>query len=41
LPRGVYLLRVEPAAARRDPADFAGDVKRALQRAADSAVVRA
>jgi ribonuclease P protein component len=40
LPRGTYLLRVEPAAARRDPSDFVIDVQRALQRASQSAAVR-
>jgi hypothetical protein len=34
LPRGAYLLRVEPAAAKAQPAVFVADVQRALQRAA-------
>jgi ribonuclease P protein component len=37
LPRGTYLLRVEPAAARRAPAEFVADVQRALQRAGAAA----
>ena len=37
LPRGAYLLRVEPAAARLRPDAFVADVQRALQRAAASA----
>ena len=42
LPRGIYLLRVEPAAAQRDRALFRADVQRALQRAAaGTGVVRA
>ena len=37
LPRGVYLLRVEPAAAQAEHSTFAADVQRALHRAAASA----
>jgi ribonuclease P protein component len=33
LPRGTYLLRVEPAAVRSDQAEFTADVKRAMARA--------
>ena len=33
LPRGVYLLRAEPAAATRAPAQLSADVVQALQRA--------
>jgi ribonuclease P protein component len=40
LPRGTYLLRVEPAAAKAQPADFVADVQRALQRASASNRVR-
>ncbi len=40
LPRGTYLLRVEPAAATTQPAMFVSDVQRALQRAGASAPVR-
>jgi len=36
LPRGAYLLRVDPAAVRCDPKAFSADVGRALQRAAQS-----
>ena len=36
LPRGTYLLRVEPAAARTEPAVFATQVKDALIRASQS-----
>jgi ribonuclease P protein component len=36
LPRGRYLLRVEPAAARTDPAEFSQCVRQALQRASQS-----
>jgi ribonuclease P protein component len=39
LPRGAYLLRVEPAAAKAQPAVFVADVQRALQRAGASARV--
>lgn len=37
--RGTYLLRVDQAAARSEPADFRDDVARALQRAGRSARV--
>jgi ribonuclease P protein component len=37
LPRGTYLLRLEPAAVRREPVEFTADVKRALTRAGESA----
>jgi ribonuclease P protein component len=37
LPRGTYLLRVEPAAARCEPAQFATFVQKALLRAPQSA----
>ena len=40
LPRGAYLLRVEPVAARLRPDAFVADVQRALQRAAASAQVQ-
>lgn len=40
LPRGAYLLRVEPAAAKVEPDVFVADVQRALQRAAASARVQ-
>jgi ribonuclease P protein component len=40
LPRGTYLLRVEPAAVRAQPEVFVSDVQRALQRAGASAPVR-
>jgi hypothetical protein len=40
LPRGTYLLRVEPAAAKAQPADFVADVQQALQRASASNRVR-
>jgi ribonuclease P protein component len=33
LPRGTYLLRVDPSAARCDPHEFSAHVGRALQRA--------
>jgi ribonuclease P protein component len=36
LPRGTYLLRVEPAAVQRERALFVTDVQRALQKAAAS-----
>jgi ribonuclease P protein component len=36
LPRGTFLLRVEPAAARTEPALFATQVKEALARASHS-----
>jgi hypothetical protein len=36
LPRGTYLLRVDPAAVRCDPLEFTADVRRALQRAGQS-----
>jgi len=36
LPRGTYLLRVEPAAAGSDPAELSASVQRALQRAGRS-----
>jgi hypothetical protein len=40
LPRGAYLLRVEPAAAKVEPDVLVADVQRALQRAAASARVQ-
>jgi ribonuclease P protein component len=40
LPRGAYLLRVEPAATKLAPDAFVADVQRALQRAATSARVQ-
>jgi ribonuclease P protein component len=40
LPRGTYLLRVEPAAANVRPDVFMADVQRALQRAAAPARVQ-
>jgi hypothetical protein len=40
LPRGTYLLRVEPAAVNAQPDVFVADVQRALQRAAASNRVR-
>jgi len=40
LPRGTYLLRVEPAATRLGADAFVADVQRALQRAAASARVQ-
>jgi ribonuclease P protein component len=40
LPRGAYLLRVEPAAARVPRDVFVSDVQRALQRAGTSAPVQ-
>ncbi len=36
LPRGTYLLRVEPRASRSEPAELSGQVQRALQRAGHS-----
>jgi ribonuclease P protein component len=33
LPRGTYLLRIEPAAVRRDRAELAANVREALMRA--------
>jgi ribonuclease P protein component len=36
LPRGAYFLRVEPAAAGTDPAEFSHCVRQALQRASRS-----
>jgi ribonuclease P protein component len=38
LPRGTYLLRVDPAAVRRDRAMFVADVQRALHKAAGAPV---
>lgn len=38
LPRGSYLLRLDPAAAALDRAEFRADVARALQRAGQAAV---
>jgi hypothetical protein len=40
LPRGSYLLRVEPAAVNRPRAMFVTDVQRALQKAAAAAPVQ-
>jgi ribonuclease P protein component len=40
LPRGTYLLRVEPAAVHARPEAFVADVQRALQRAAAPKRVR-
>jgi ribonuclease P protein component len=40
LPRGIYLLRVEPAAARCARDEFSAHVQRALQRAAASGQAR-
>jgi ribonuclease P protein component len=40
LPRGTYLLRVEPAAVKARPDVFAADVQRALVRAGASAGAR-
>jgi ribonuclease P protein component len=40
LPRGAYLLRVEPAAVKARPGVFVADVQRALQRAAASTRVQ-
>jgi ribonuclease P protein component len=40
LPRGMYLLRVEPAAATARPDLFVADVQRALQRAGASSRVQ-
>jgi RNase P protein component len=38
LPLGIYLLRLEPAAAARPPVQFSADVVQALHRAAGRAV---
>jgi ribonuclease P protein component len=38
LPRGIYLLRAEPAATTRSPAQISSDVAHALQRAAGGPV---
>jgi hypothetical protein len=40
LPRGTYLLRVEPAAVRAPRETFVADVQRALERAAASVQVK-
>jgi ribonuclease P protein component len=40
LPRGTYLLRVEPAAAKCERAEFSAHVQRALQRAGSATPVR-
>jgi hypothetical protein len=40
LPRGVYLLRLDPAAARSDRAELSAQVQEALRRAGQSGQVR-